>query len=75
MDHAGRHHLAAHHARFLTIVLSTMQRERLDVCRGDDQEQNRVGGLPVDQVWSNLRRRHTSLEMLDPAEFEALLAS
>ena len=51
---------------------STMQRELLDTRRWTSQEQLASAIFEWIEAWYNPRRRHTSLGMLSPVEFEAL---
>jgi putative transposase len=51
---------------------STLQRELLDTRRWDSQEQLASAIFEWIEVWYNPRRRHTSLGMLSPHEFETL---
>ena len=51
---------------------STMQRELLDQRRWDNQQQLATAIFEWIEAWYNTRRRHTSLNMLAPVEFEAL---
>jgi len=51
---------------------STMQRELLDQRRWDNQQQLATAIFEWIEAWYNTRRRHTSLDMLAPVEFEAL---
>ena len=51
---------------------STMQRELLDLQRWSTKEQLASAIFEWIKAWYNPRRRHTSLEMLSPIEFEAL---
>jgi putative transposase len=51
---------------------STMQRELLDTRRWSDQQQLAAAIFEWIEAWYNPRRRHTSLGMLSPVEFEAL---
>jgi putative transposase len=51
---------------------STMQRELLDTRSWDDPAQLAAAIFEWIEAWYNPRRRHTSLAMLAPAEFEAL---
>jgi transposase InsO family protein len=51
---------------------STMQRELLDTRRWASQEQLASAIFEWIEAWYNPRRRHTSLGMLSPHEFESL---
>jgi transposase InsO family protein len=51
---------------------STMQRELLDTRSWDTQQQLASAIFEWIEAWYNPRRRHTSLDNLAPAEFEAL---
>lgn len=51
---------------------STMQRELLDQSSWDSPEQLGSAIFEWIEAWYNPRRRHTSLAMLSPVEFEAL---
>ena len=51
---------------------STMQRELLDTQRWSTQEELATAIFEWIEAWYNPRRRHTSLGMLAPHEFEAL---
>jgi transposase InsO family protein len=51
---------------------STMQRELLDIRRWDSQQQLASAIFEWIEAWYNPRRRHTSLGMLSPHEFETL---
>jgi len=51
---------------------STMQRELLDNRRWDSQQQLASAIFEWIEAWYNPRRRHTSLGMLSPHEFETL---
>ena len=51
---------------------ATMQRELLDTRRWTSQEQLASAIFEWIEAWYNPRRRHTSLGMLSPVEFEAL---
>jgi transposase InsO family protein len=50
---------------------STMQRELLDTRSWDSTEQLSAAIFEWIEGWYNPRRRHTSLGMLSPAQFEA----
>jgi putative transposase len=54
---------------------STMQRELLDTRTWDTQAQLASAIFEWIEGWYNPRRRHTSLGMLAPAEYEALHAA
>ena len=49
---------------------STMQRELLDTRRWSSQEQLASAIFEWIEAWYNPRRRHTSLGMLSPHEYE-----
>lgn len=51
---------------------STMQRELLDTARWSTQEQLALAIFEWIEAWYNPRRRHTSLGMLSPHEYETL---
>jgi putative transposase len=51
---------------------SRTQRELLDTERSATQQQLASAIFEWVEAWYNPRRRHTSLEMLSPHEFEAL---
>ena len=51
---------------------STMQRELLDRQRWNSQQQLATAIFEWIEAWYNTRRRHTSLDMLPPLEYEAL---
>ena len=51
---------------------STMQRELLDTESWSSQEELASAIFEWIEAWYNPRRRHTSLEMLAPHEFETL---
>jgi transposase InsO family protein len=51
---------------------STMQRELLDTRRWDSQQQLASAIFEWIEAWYNPRRRHTSLGLLSPHEFETL---
>jgi putative transposase len=51
---------------------STMQRELLDQSRWNSPEQLGSAIFEWIEAWYNPRRRHTSLDMLSPIEFETL---
>jgi putative transposase len=51
---------------------STMQRELLDTRRWETQHQLASAIFEWIETWYNPRRRHTSLGMLAPHEFETL---
>ena len=51
---------------------STMQRELLDTRQWDDPEQLGSAIFEWVEAWYNPRRRHSSLGMLSPHEFESL---
>ncbi|MDQ3166733.1 MAG: integrase core domain-containing protein [Actinomycetota bacterium] len=51
---------------------STMHRELLDTQRWTTQEELASAILEWIEAWYNPQRRHTSLEMLAPHEFETL---
>ncbi|WP_372490199.1 IS3 family transposase [Nocardioides bruguierae] len=54
---------------------STMPRELLDTRRWDTQEQPATAIFEWIEAWCNPRRRHTSLGMLSPVEYETLHAT
>ena len=54
---------------------STMQRELLDTRRWSSQEELAAAIFEWIEAWYNPRRRHTSLGMLSPVEFETLHTS